>query len=195
MNIDLATRISRRFDRTWREAGATPELAGMAVAAACRQELSVAGVGLSLLRPPWRATIGASNPAAVTAECLSCTVGYGPCHLAHERQRVVRATTALLNRRWPALVGQLNRRTPYRTVLSAPLTGWLAGLGTMSIYSCDDDATTELDPDHVNTVLDTVAADLIEGALGFGDLTADMHHGAPRTRTDFAPCFALAAGP
>jgi hypothetical protein len=179
MSMDVSERLNDRFQQLRRTpALLAPALSGVAAATACAQVLPVAGIGLALLQPPLRAPIGASSSDAVNAERLQFTVGDGPCLLAHHTQRIVMATTEVMSRQWPVMAAQLSDQTPYRAVLGAPLTGWLAGLGTMDVYFTDDNTMNQLDRDHLSAALDTVGTIL---ASALGDQPANAPGDQPQT--------------
>lgn len=166
MSMDVSQRLSLRFQQL-RQTPAllAPALSGVAAATACAEVLPVAGIGLALLQPPLRAPIGASSGDAVNAERLQFTVGDGPCLLAHHTQKIVLATTEVMSREWPVMAAQMSDSTPFRAVLGAPLTGWLAGLGTMDVYFTDDLTMTQLDHNDLTAALDTVGV-ILAGTLG-----------------------------
>ncbi|WP_432524087.1 GAF and ANTAR domain-containing protein [Kineococcus sp. SYSU DK006] len=125
---------AEQFRTAWTPEAARlgPDLLPVALARACAAVLAVDAAGLSLMGREERVPLGASEPAASTAEQWQFTVGEGPCFTAFERAEPVVADEAGLRSRWPALHDELRRSTPFRSVVALPL-----GLGELRIGAVD----------------------------------------------------------
>lgn len=115
--------------------GAAELLPSRLTAASCTALPGVCAAGVSLFSDLLRVAIGASDSDAALAQQLQFTVGDGPCFAAHETNRVVLAGGEELTARWPVFAEQLTARTPFRSIVSMPLTAGLTGLGTLDLYS------------------------------------------------------------
>lgn len=103
------------------------------LARACVQVLSVAGASISVMEG-LRIPVGASDRHAAIAEQVQSSVGQGPCLDAHRNRCPVVATEASIRDRWPAFYVEFVARTPYRSVVSVPLTIGPAELGALDLY-------------------------------------------------------------
>src|SRR3954466_7948962 len=143
-----------------------PALLPVRLSRAVARMLPVDGAGISLAGDAGRRIpLGASSEAAATAEALQFTVGTGPCTCAQESREPVFALTADLRRRWPALAGLLQERTPYCAVVALPLREAISGLGAIDLYFHREDAVPELDVFEAMAVGDLVTSALSETAV------------------------------
>ncbi len=132
------------------------------LARAAAEALGVDGAGLSLLAPETgRSPLGASSSAAARAERLEFTVGAGPCLLAYESGQPVFVVEEDIRRRWPVYSDLLTEETPFRGIVSLPLTAPLTRMGAMNLFFVDDAEVQKLDVFAALTV-----ADLVTSALG-----------------------------
>src|SRR4051812_17534846 len=128
--------------------------------------LPVDGVGISLAGTDGRRIpLGASSPAAGTAERLQFTVGNGPCLAAQEGREPVFALEDDLCRRWPAFADRLLIRTPYRAVVALPLGESIAGRGAIDFFFTRDDAVPVLDVFEAMAVGGLVTSALSDAAV------------------------------
>ncbi|MTD14636.1 hypothetical protein GIS00_11850 [Nakamurella sp. YIM 132087] len=94
-----------------------------------------AGVGVGLYVGVFHVCVAATGPEAAVAQDLQFTLGEGPGPDAHRRRLPVLASGPSFRRTWPVFYEQLTGGTPFRSVLSIPLTGAVAGSGTVDVYS------------------------------------------------------------
>lgn len=136
---------------------------------ACVRVLPIAAAGLSLMSSSFRVPLGASGVTASFAERLQFTLGQGPCLEAYAQDEPFRVTGGELQRRWPALHGELVGNTPYRSVVSLPLLRVTPGRGgAVDLYLEDPDQAATFDVAEALAVTDSVAI-----ALGLGDGPAE----------------------
>jgi hypothetical protein len=151
-----------KFRRVWIEADdastAYGELLPVRLARACVEVLPVDGAGLSLHDTAFRVPLGANDDVATLAERLQFTQGEGPCLEASSERRVVVASPAVLQERWPAFTDELFRHTPYRAIASVPLALTPRSFGALDLYFTDPDAV-----DGVSLVeVSAVCAEIVE---------------------------------
>jgi hypothetical protein len=137
-------------DRFWVECGANveidqsttrpaeAELLPARIAAACACALDADGAGLSVLDGGFRVPLGASDDTASYAERLQFTQGQGPCLEAALGGRPVVAGAADLRQRWPQFADVLFASTPYRAVLTVPLSIMSATRGALDLFLTDE---------------------------------------------------------
>lgn len=100
------------------EEGLTPAALTRAVV----RVLPVDGVGVSSLIRELRMPLGSSSADSARAEELQTTLGEGPClHAAQTESRDVFDLDDLKTR-WPLYAEELLRQTPFRSVVSLPLS-------------------------------------------------------------------------
>lgn len=129
----------------------------------CTQVLPVAAAGLSFtFSQDRRLPVGASSPAAATAERLQFALGDGPCLTAHESQTTASAGWAELHRRWPVYATELAARTAFRSVVALPVPGWLGNLVTLELYSTAPEVPTTVRAADVETVAGLVGEHLVD---------------------------------
>src|SRR3954454_3674667 len=114
------------------------ELLPVRLAEAVAAVLPVDGAGLSLFDREFRVPLGASGEAAGEAERLQFTQGQGPCLAAGRQRRVLACERADLTAEWPSFAAELFARTPYRAVLTLPLTITSATSGALDLFFIDD---------------------------------------------------------
>jgi hypothetical protein len=107
--------------QTWRARADGDELLPTVLAQACVAVLPVAGAGLSVIHG-LRVPLGSSDDRAAAAERLQSTLGEGPCLAAVEQAGPVVADAATIAVCWPVFDVELQERTPFRSVVSLPLT-------------------------------------------------------------------------
>lgn len=101
---------------------------------ACIRVLPFDGAGISFgLHPEGRLPLGASDVAAATAERLQFTTGIGPCSTVQRSRSAVLASEEELTEQWPGYAAQLLEQTDYRSSLSLPVTGPLAGVVVLDL--------------------------------------------------------------
>jgi hypothetical protein len=121
--MDVAGRIAALSSTTEQPELPGPELLPTRLMRACAQVRPVDGAGISFLSGfRHRVPLGASDDDAVLAERLQFTVGEGPCLTAHAEDGAVMATADTMGKRWPIFYRELLARTPYRAILSLPVT-------------------------------------------------------------------------
>lgn len=129
--------VAQHFRIAWTEAAcagsAGPDLLTFWLARACVEVLSVAGASISVM-DELRIPVGASDRCAAIAEHVQSTAGEGPCLDAHRTRRAVVATEPSIRDRWPTFYAEFVARTPYRSVVSVPLTIGPARLGALDLY-------------------------------------------------------------
>ncbi len=140
-----------------------PELLPSQLAKACTDVLPVAGAGVSLFAGSIRVPLGASDAAAADAEQLQFTTGEGPCIHAHRTAAMVRVHAAEMALRWPMFHAELLAKTRVRSIIAAPLGPPLTGLGTVDLFFSDPDQARHTDLHDVATVVDQMAALLVDG--------------------------------
>ena len=101
--------------------------------------LGIDGAGVSMLTDEMRVPLGASDPVAERAERLQFTAGEGPCLQASAENRIGWSDADAIARQWPVFADQLFARTPYRAVLSLPLTRDSKHFGALDVYAVDPD--------------------------------------------------------
>jgi hypothetical protein len=130
--------------------------------------------------PSTRVPVGASDPAAATAERLQFTVGEGPCLHAYATGRPVFATSTVYAQQWPVLYHELTIRTAFRSVISLPLQYQFAGIGAVDLHFRSADLPADPWPDAY------IVADQITAALNGSTVPATDPGGftAPAEHTD-----------
>ncbi|WP_204263812.1 GAF domain-containing protein [Geodermatophilus normandii] len=124
---------------------AGPELLPERLARACARVLPVDGAGICLFfAEDRRLPLGASDPAASTAERLQFTAGSGPCLSAHAEGRPQVADEVTIRSRWPAFYDGLVTRTPIRGIISLPLGDELRDIGALDLYTVPPNDVTAL---------------------------------------------------
>ncbi|MGX5654606.1 GAF domain-containing protein [Geodermatophilus nigrescens] len=156
-----------------------PELLPERLARAVTGVLPVDGAGISLFfADDQRLPLGASSPAASTAERLQFTTGEGPCLSAHAEGRPLVADESELRSRWPAFYDELVAHTPIRGTISLPLEDDLRGIGALDLYTMPpNDVTTRRLADALRIGAEVAAAfrwaDRPEGAEDDGPAWLD----------------------
>jgi hypothetical protein len=150
-----------------------PALLPVRLARACAVMLPVDGASLSMLDPAQRRVpLGASSPAAATAERLQFTAGDGPCMSAQETRQPVFALEEDLRRRWPVFADLLLGATPYRAVVALPLQIGLAAEGAIDLFFERGEEVPELDVFEAVAVAELVTSALSDAAV-WSDWTAE----------------------
>ncbi len=140
-----------------------PELAPVGLAKACVAVLPVAGAGISMFSgSSIRVPIGASDLEAAQAERLQFTADEGPCLDAHRTDSPVLATAPVLAQRWPDFHHRLRASTPFRSILSFPLRGELAGVGSVDLYCQGSTEIEHLAMEDVDTVARSLTRQLLD---------------------------------
>lgn len=145
-----------------------PELLPSRIMRATASVLPVAAAGISAFsRFRHRVPLGASDETAVLAERLQFTVGEGPCLAAHAGLQIVLATAEQMAERWPAFHSELTAHTPYRTIVSIPITDLrLGGEAAVDLYY--DQPELVLSPDDLKDIVAATAAIATLLAAGSG---------------------------
>lgn len=136
-----------------------PELMPDQLSVAAARTLGVDAVGLTLAAQQ-PASIGASDEMAALAEQLQFTVGNGPCMVSVDSQMPLFAVEAYLQRRWPFFHDLLRTRTPYRSVVTFPLTGALTGVGVMVVYLTSPAGPLEFDALDAQSLVGVISEEL-----------------------------------
>lgn len=140
---------------------AGPEMLPVRLSRACAAVVDVDAAGLSTVDSAGRwLPLGASQPAASTAERLQFTAGEGPCRSSLADGQPVLAVQEDLCRRWPEFAGLLLAGTPYRAVIALPLGPAPWGSGALDLYLTDE-ATIA----HVDVFAATAVGELVSSAL------------------------------
>ncbi|MGY1604394.1 ANTAR domain-containing protein [Geodermatophilus sp. SYSU D00815] len=151
--MDLANRFTRVLTADTGDDPGDPALLPVRLARAAAAVLAVDGLGLSVhgdgeLRTP----LASSSDTAALAERLQFTAGSGPCLTAARVGLPVFGTEDLLARRWPAFHDLLRTKTPYSSVLTLALPGYLRGLGALDCYFTDPTGPVVIDVDDARCV-------------------------------------------
>ncbi|MGY1845774.1 GAF and ANTAR domain-containing protein [Blastococcus sp. SYSU DS1021] len=162
--------IGGRFDaalaRQSDPALAGPEALPLRLSRVCAELLRVDGAGLVLVDgTARRLPLGASDPAAASAERMQFTVGEGPCATAQATGQPVFAVEDDLRRRWPVFADLLLRGTPFRAVVALPLHTGPAGEGALDLYFRRSAAVVELDVFAAGAVGELVSSALSDAAV------------------------------
>jgi hypothetical protein len=120
------------------DVGVDGELLPTRLAAACACALGAGGAGLSILDGDFRVPIGASDDTASYAERLQFTQGQGPCLDAARDGQIVVARSDEIRRRWPQFADAMFAATPYRAVLTVPLSIMSATRGALDLFLAED---------------------------------------------------------
>jgi hypothetical protein len=160
MDVDNRFIVALARERAAGESDFLPDQLSRAAAHA----LAVDGVGLSLAGEQ-PALLGASSDTARVAEQLQFTVGAGPCLVAVDTQFPLFGVESYLQRRWPVYHDLLATRTPYRSVVSYPMSHGLAGVGALVIYLADPAGPLGLDSFGAQAVVGLVSAELTTSAV------------------------------
>ncbi|MEP6851612.1 MAG: ANTAR domain-containing protein [bacterium] len=134
------------------------ELLPSRLAWACTQVLPVAGAGISAFSREFRVPLGCSDDTAQRAERLQFTIGEGPCLDAHGGTDEVRSNEAQIEQRWPLMHEVLSRHTPYRSIVSVPLS--LSGdtTGALDLYLIEPTLDEAGDLTSAGVIADTIVA-------------------------------------
>lgn len=138
---------------------ADPRLLPDRLAAAAARALGVDAVGLTLAAQQ-PTSIGASDERAALAEQLQFTVGSGPCLATVDSQMPIFAVESYLQRRWPFYHDLLRERTPFRSVVTFPLSGGLSGAGAMVVYLASPAGPLEFDALEAQSLVLLVSEEL-----------------------------------
>jgi hypothetical protein len=145
----------------WTEAAwagsAGPDLLVFWLARACVQVLPVAGASISVM-DDLRIPVGASDRNAAIAERVQSSGGQGPCLEAHQTRRPIVATERSIRDSWPTFYAELVARTPYRSVVSVPLTIGPARLGALDLYLEGPEDAAVLSLTDATVVADQISA-------------------------------------
>jgi hypothetical protein len=147
---------------------ANVELLPVRLARAAAEVLGVDGAGLSLYEHDFRVPLGASDDLATSAERLQFTQGEGPCLDAARDHRVLVADGAVLEARWPSYADALFQRTPYRAIVTMPLTINSGAFGALDLFLVDPGRASTIGLAEASTV-----ADQIVDALSIAQVIAD----------------------
>jgi hypothetical protein len=185
--VTIAGRFETALDEVAEPELEDPALLPVRLARACAVMLPVDGASLSLLDPTQhRVPLGASSPAAATAERLQFTAGDGPCMSAQESRQPVFALEEDLRRRWPVFADLLLGATPYRAVVAFPLQISLGAEGAIDLFFERPEQVPELDVFEAVAVGELVTSALSDAAV-WSEWPADrgphwLHGPAPRRR-------------
>ncbi|MGY2065471.1 ANTAR domain-containing protein [Blastococcus sp. SYSU DS0619] len=163
------------------------ELLPVRLSRACAAILRVEGAGLSLADGTGRRVpLGASSPAASSAERMQFTVGEGPCLTSQASGQPVFAVEEDLRRRWPMFADLLLGGTPFRAVVALPLQPGPAGDGALDLFFTRASAVAELDVFEAVAVGELVTSSLSDAAMWSTWTPAEgpgwLHGSAPRRR-------------
>lgn len=122
--------------------------------------LGVDGIGVSAYDVALRVPLGASDVSVVAAELLQFTVGEGPCIQALNAQAEVRASDDDIARRWPMFYSELVRETPYRSIVSLPISITPTLPGAVDLYFGDPRGAFTADLNAAAEVIGYLAAAL-----------------------------------
>jgi hypothetical protein len=172
--VDVAGRFLLELSQV-RASRSGPELLPDQLSVAAARTLGVDAVGLTLAAQQ-PASIGASDDMAALAEQLQFTVGNGPCMVTVDTQMPLFAVEAYLQRRWPFFHDLLRTRTPYRSVVTFPLTGALAGVGAMVVYLASPAGPLEFDALEAQSLVGVVSGELGRSAVRAQPLEPDLQH-------------------
>jgi hypothetical protein len=160
MDVDNRFIVALARERATGDSDFLPDQLSRAAAHA----LAVDGVGLSLAGEQ-PALLGASSAMATVAEQLQFTVGAGPCLVAVDTQFPLFGVESYLLRRWPVYHDLLATQTPYRSVVSYPLSHGLTGVGALVLYMVDPAGPLGLDSLGAQAVVGLVSAELTASAV------------------------------
>jgi hypothetical protein len=118
--------------------GRDAELLPARLAANGARALDVDGAGLSVFDGDFRVPLGASDDTASYAERLQFTQGHGPCLEAALGGQIVIAGADGIRQRWPQFGEALYAATPYRAVISVPLSIMSTTRGAMDLFLVDE---------------------------------------------------------
>ena len=142
------------------------ELLPVRLSRACVTVLGVDGAGLSTVDGAGRwLPLGASGPAACTAERMQFTAGEGPCTASRADDQPVFAVEEDLRRRWPAFAGLLLAGSPYRGVIALPLRPAPWGAGALDLYVTEGAAVAGVDVFAATAVGELVSAALSDATI------------------------------
>lgn len=134
------------------------ELLPVRLARAALAVLPIDAAGLSLFNDDFRVPVGASDDVATLAERLQFTQGEGPCLDAARDRRIQVADLQRMEERWPSFARELFRRTPYRAIISLPLTLAAPERGAMDLYLTDAGRLDAVGLADASAVTDQVVA-------------------------------------
>jgi hypothetical protein len=161
------------------------ELLPVRLARAAVAVLPIDGAGLSLFNDDFRVPVGASDDVATLAERLQFTQGEGPCLDAVRDRRIQIADLQRMEERWPSFARELFRRTPYRAIISLPLTLTATERGAMDLYLPDPGRLDAVGLADASAVTDEVVAALTDRTATIGADSADR----PRRSDGPAPAW------
>ena len=105
--------------------------------AAAQTTLGASGVGVCVADNNFRVPLGSSTSDAATAEKLQFSLGEGPCLAALAARTVIRVDEDQIRDEWPIYHADLTDQTPYRSVVSAPITIGAKAAGAIDVYYTD----------------------------------------------------------
>jgi len=181
--MDLTARLDAELARIRRMSGDQPELLPDRLAQACVSIMPATAAGVSVFSTDgFRFPAGASDLTASVAERLQFTLGDGPCLDAHATGEPVEATEQTMARRWPEFHLQLVTRTPYRAIVSLPMSGYPDGMGCVDLYFVDDAAVDALDRDAAGAAVRHIRTLLVGDDVDVEPVWVDSTVDAPRNR-------------
>lgn len=141
------------------------ELSATVLATAAVAVLPVQAAGICMIQPKLRVPLAWSNLHAEIAERHQTTVGEGPCLTAMAQARPVLADAATVATRWPLYYAELERHTPFRSVIALPLcVDDQPAFAALDLHSERHDLSSVLRLDDAETVAASVAK-LLTGLL------------------------------
>jgi hypothetical protein len=151
---------------------------------AAAELLPVDAAGISTLLNVLRLPLGASSPAAQTAEELQTSLGEGPCLAAAVAKATAVADLPELTRRWPMYGDELTRRTPFRSVAAVPLsTPDGAVFAALDLYAEDGHLSERLDLDALSRFISAPVSALLGVCLA-GVRDDDLEQSMPEWYRD-----------
>jgi hypothetical protein len=114
------------------------------LAAACACALDADGAGLSVHDRGFRVPLGASDDTASYAERLQFTQGQGPCLDAGREAQIVVARSGDIRSGWPQFADALFAGTPYRAVVTVPLSMMSTTRGALDLFFVEEDGMSGL---------------------------------------------------
>lgn len=152
------------MDACLSEHGVT-ELSPTVLAMAAVAVLPVEGASISMIQPKLRVPLAWSSPYAEIAERHQTTLGDGPCLTAVLEAEPVLADAETVVSRWPLYYAEIERRTPFRSVVALPLrVDGKAPFAALDLHSERPDLSSVLELDGATSVAAT-AARMLAGLL------------------------------
>ena len=146
------------------------DLSPSKVSQAVRQVLGMPGAGIVMLHRLVRLPVGASGDHVPLAERLQVTLGEGPCLSAAAHGRSMASSEEALALGWPLYTRALAARTPFRSILSFPLSRSGIVFGALDAYSTEPEPPVPWPLEVIESeVMDLVAALLLAGIATPGD--------------------------